>query len=908
MTSGPATGGQDDAGAFVTVYGNGFGSTRGASTVTVGGGTVARYLSWSNTRIVFQLGSSARTGGIVAKVGGAASNSVAFTVRKGSIYFVASSGSDANLGTYGAPWRTIAHAVSAMRAGDIVYVSGITAAASASSTNSLVLNRAGTASAPISLVAYPGSAVTIGSGTGASIGISITAGNWVISGMTLRGTRTALSAESVTGLRIAGNDISCPHGYGSSACVQVGGGSSISLLGNRIHDNGSTTESDVASYNAVSMPGSNEIEAAWNTIGNTRGCRALAFPSRGVAQHGIVLHDNYIYSTRCEAIALENVDPGEGAISIYNNILVGSGVGPAPEGTSPGNGFNAISVAGGSSTPVQVYNNTIYDAGRFGGATAGAFFASGAVSLTNNIVDLLRGEHYIAADSALSWFAGTNNLWFGDGTPLGIFTNSVYADPVFASVANSNFHLSSKSPAIDAGETVSIAADYDGLMRPQGSTLDIGAYEFPVTAETSSVLSVSPSNLSFGTVANGQSSSAAVTLTNNGSSSITISGINSNNSLFSSSGINYPSTLAAGASQVIDVSYTSASAGPSSGTLSIGSNASNSTVNITVDAVSDAASPALGLSSGSNVSNATANITKAAVSKVAAPAVSLSPKSLKFADQTISTKSPTQTVKLTNSGNATLNITRFTAYGNFAETNNCPVKLSAGASCTISVTFTPTAAGTRTGSVVVADNAATGKQIISLSGTGVTGSTAVLKAGSTALSFGDVDVDSSSTLSLVVTNTGTTSASIKKITSGESVFTLSSPSLPVTVNAGASVTLKVRFAPSSATAYASTLSIQSTASNPTLTVTLSGTGVVGKHSVTLTWGDSSTNISGYNVYRSTTSGSGYGRLNSSLDTAQTYVDSAVTAGSTYYYVVTAVSTAGVESSYSADVKAVVPSP
>jgi fibronectin type 3 domain-containing protein len=65
---------------------------------------------------------------------------------------------------------------------------------------------------------------------------------------------------------------------------------------------------------------------------------------------------------------------------------------------------------------------------------------------------------------------------------------------------------------------------------------------------------------------------------------------------------------------------------------------------------------------------------------------------------------------------------------------------------------------------------------------------------------------------------------------------------------------------------------------------------------------------GYNIYRSTVSGGSYTKLNSALNTATSYVDKTVAAGTTYYYVATAVNSSGAESGYSAVVVAVVPTP
>jgi fibronectin type 3 domain-containing protein len=65
-------------------------------------------------------------------------------------------------------------------------------------------------------------------------------------------------------------------------------------------------------------------------------------------------------------------------------------------------------------------------------------------------------------------------------------------------------------------------------------------------------------------------------------------------------------------------------------------------------------------------------------------------------------------------------------------------------------------------------------------------------------------------------------------------------------------------------------------------------------------------VSGYNVYRSTTSGTGYAKINGSLVANVSYTDSGVQGGTTYYYVTTAVDGSGNESSYSNEASAVIP--
>jgi fibronectin type 3 domain-containing protein len=103
------------------------------------------------------------------------------------------------------------------------------------------------------------------------------------------------------------------------------------------------------------------------------------------------------------------------------------------------------------------------------------------------------------------------------------------------------------------------------------------------------------------------------------------------------------------------------------------------------------------------------------------------------------------------------------------------------------------------------------------------------------------------------------------------------------------------------------VTVTSNASGSPATIALSGSGAQATaHSVTLNWNASSSTVSGYNVYRSTTNGSGYAKVNSSLVGGMTYSDSSVQGGTTYYYVTTAVDSSGTESAYSNQATAVIP--
>ena len=103
--------------------------------------------------------------------------------------------------------------------------------------------------------------------------------------------------------------------------------------------------------------------------------------------------------------------------------------------------------------------------------------------------------------------------------------------------------------------------------------------------------------------------------------------------------------------------------------------------------------------------------------------VTLSPSSLTFGTTNLHETSAAQNVTLTNSTSAALAITSVVPSGDFAQTNTCAASVAANASCSISVTFTPTAGGARSGSIVITDSGAGSPRTVTLTGTGQVGTT-----------------------------------------------------------------------------------------------------------------------------------------------------------------------------------------
>jgi fibronectin type 3 domain-containing protein len=128
------------------------------------------------------------------------------------------------------------------------------------------------------------------------------------------------------------------------------------------------------------------------------------------------------------------------------------------------------------------------------------------------------------------------------------------------------------------------------------------------------------------------------------------------------------------------------------------------------------------------------------------------------------------------------------------------------------------------------------------------------------------------------------------------------------VASGANCTIVVMFTPSIAGAETAALNISDNATGSPQSVNFSGTG---SHDVILSWtASTTTGVTGYNVYRGTTSGGESSTpLNSTPISATTFTDEGVTAGTEYYYQVTSVTSNGsTQSAASPETTAVVPSP
>jgi hypothetical protein len=218
------------------------------------------------------------------------------------------------------------------------------------------------------------------------------------------------------------------------------------------------------------------------------------------------------------------------------------------------------------------------------------------------------------------------------------------------------------------------------------------------------------------------------------------------------------------------------------------------------------------------------------VSVRGAGSVTLAPSSVNFGNQNVGTTSAQQTLTLSNSQSTALTGISLAITGanasDFAETDNCGTSIAANTSCTINVTFTPAAAGSRTGTLTATDSA--GTQSSSLSGTGV-GSVTLTPS---SLSFGSQNVGTtSSSQPLTLTNGGATaltgiSVTVTGTNPGDFAQT---NNCGTSIAANTSCTINVTFTPTTAGSRAASITVTDSAG--TQSSGLSGTGVGG---VTLT--------------------------------------------------------------------------
>jgi hypothetical protein len=338
-----------------------------------------------------------------------------------------------------------------------------------------------------------------------------------------------------------------------------------------------------------------------------------------------------------------------------------------------------------------------------------------------------------------------------------------------------------------------------------GALLVLGIAAGPASAASA----ISVTDVAFGSVNVGSSSTQTVTVSNSGDASFTVSSIilgNNAPGAFSIPAANDSctgATVAAGGHCTFKVAFAPPNRGLFSAMATIGSDAADSSDNVSS-------------LSGSGV----------------APAVTFTPDAISFGEQIRGTTSAAETLKIENTGDATLQftVTKTGANpGDFAiENNGClgfPKSLAPGASCLLDVRFTPAADGARTAAIRVTSNAPpSGQDDLQLGGTGTS---PLLGLEPAALSFGDQLVGSpSAARTLTIRNAGTGTLVLGSIAVTGSDYSVDDSDclpFPRLLSAGQSCSVRVTFLPGGAGARSGGVHVETNAGGGDATLSGNGT-------------------------------------------------------------------------------------
>ena len=416
---------------------------------------------------------------------------------------------------------------------------------------------------------------------------------------------------------------------------------------------------------------------------------------------------------------------GLGTVTIASAALTGTGftvIGGNPSGT----------IAVGQSSTIQI---------QYAPTSAGA--VNGSLTILSDASNSPLAISLTGTGTQTGLAISPSTLSFGNvivgqtGTQSVKLTNSGNSSLTInmATVLGTGFGISGLSfpTTLTAGQSVSFSAQFAPTTAGAGTgsiTFTDNAPGSPQTVSmvgtgvaTSSTLNANPGSVAFGSVAVGSNNQQTITLTNSGNASVTISAVSATGTGFSMAGLTTPLNLAASQSTTFTTKFAPTTAGSAVGNIQITSNASNPTTSIAL--------------TGTGVQgNLTAN-----------------PASINFGSLLVGA-SGSVAVTLKNTGTAAWQFRRAALSGTgFSMTGLAAQTLTRDRRTSFTAKFSPTAAGSATGSVSIVSNAPGSPLVISLVGSG-TATQPQLTISPASVAFGSVSVGSSGSQTVTLTNPG----------------------------------------------------------------------------------------------------------------------------------------------------------
>ena len=343
----------------------------------------------------------------------------------------------------------------------------------------------------------------------------------------------------------------------------------------------------------------------------------------------------------------------------------------------------------------------------------------GAVNATDVAILLGNGNGTFGAVQSTVTFgsfliAGVTGDFNGDGNLDLVISDQTLGEAFLLTGNGNGTFTSSATYPTDTGSFGVATADFNGDGGLDLAITNGGAANASIFLQLLPV-GVAPTSLSFGNQNVSTSSIAqTVTVTNGGAGLLTVSSVGFNGTNpgdFSETDDCTPSVASHGTC-TIQVTFAPTATGSRAAILTLTDSAATSPQTLNV--------------SGTGIGGT--------------PTVSFSPTSLTFASQAVGTTSSSMGVTLTNTSGVSLSITSIgitgTNNGDFGETNTCGSTVAGGGNCTISVTFSPTAVGARSGAVTITDNAGDSPESVPVAGTATQGTPVITWANPAAITYG----------------------------------------------------------------------------------------------------------------------------------------------------------------------------